>query len=205
MAGDARPRPHHQDRKPCRGRIVRDGPGDRSGVTPVTSRREIDAELVDRASRGELTRGNTEKGTPERRAVNRVSYLNRKSSRPGLSAHEALGHNVGAARAKVASFYAADPARFVILEGVTGGEMRRAGLYMIEVRKLVEFKRRGGLEWNQAAAAFERRFSRWKPIRGRTLLSNPEAAVALAEELRAADTAVVFDSGRSRPGRRRRT
>jgi hypothetical protein len=171
----------------------------------MVSRRDIDEELLNRARRDELKRANTEKGTPERQAVNRVGYLRRRSSRPGLSAREALGHDVAASRPKLASFYASDPVQFVKFEGVTGGEMYRAGVYMSEVRKLTEFKGRGGIEWNQAAAAFERRFSRWKPIRGRTLLSEPEAVVALAEDLRATDTEVVFDSGRSRPGRRRRT
>jgi hypothetical protein len=171
----------------------------------MAPRRELDPNLLARAQRGELTRSNTRKGTPQRRAVNRAFYLKRRASRPNLPAREALGHEVEQTRPKIASFYAADPVQLVSFEHVTGGEMRRAGLYMTEVRKLAEFKRRGGLEWNQAAVAFERRFSRWKPIRARVLLSDPQAVVALAEELRAADTEIVFDSGRSRPGRRRRT
>jgi hypothetical protein len=172
-------------------------------MTPA--RREIDPDLLAQAQRGELSRTNTRQGTAQRRAVDRVSYLKRRASRPDLPAREALGHEVDLARPKVASFYAADPIQLITLEGVTGAEMRRAGLYMVAARQLLESHGRSGREWEQAAKAFEQRFSRWKPIAGRTLLTDPRAVVALAEELRAADTEVVFDSGRSRPGRRRRT
>lgn len=172
-------------------------------MTPT--RREVDSVLVDRARRGELTRANTEKGTPERRAVDRASYLKRRSSRPGLSAREALGHEVGATRPKVASFYAANPAQMMTVEGVSGNDMRRAGYYMLAVGQLVNAKQRGGADWAESAAAFRARFSPWRPIAGRSLLTDPLAVVALAEQERAADTEVVFDSGRSRPGRRRRT
>jgi hypothetical protein len=172
-------------------------------MTPT--RREIDPDLLAQAERGELTRSNTRKGTSQRRAVDRISYLKRRGSRPELPAREALGHEVDLARPKVASFYAADPIQLVTLEGVTGAEMRRAGLYMVAVRQLLESSDRGGREWEQAAKAFKQRFSRWKQIAGRTLLTDPRAVVVLGEELRAADTEVVFDSGRSRPGRRRRT
>jgi hypothetical protein len=53
-----------------------------------------DARLLARARSGSLTRSNTTKGTPERRAVDRVTYLRRRDARPGVSAREALGGRV---------------------------------------------------------------------------------------------------------------
>jgi hypothetical protein len=47
--------------------------------------------LLARAEAGTLTRSNTLKGTPERRAVDRVTYLRRKAARPNVSAREAAG------------------------------------------------------------------------------------------------------------------
>lgn len=47
--------------------------------------------LLARAEAGELTRTNTTKGTPQRKAVDRVTYLRRKAARPDVSAREALG------------------------------------------------------------------------------------------------------------------
>jgi hypothetical protein len=47
--------------------------------------------LLARAEAGELTRSNTRKGTPQRQAVDRVTYLRRKQARPDVSAREALG------------------------------------------------------------------------------------------------------------------
>ena len=47
--------------------------------------------LLARAKAGELTRSNTQKGTPERQAVDRVTYLKRKAARPNVSAREAAG------------------------------------------------------------------------------------------------------------------
>ena len=170
----------------------------------MTPRRPIAPDLHDRARRGELTEANTLRKTPERRAVNHVKYERRLSAHPNLSAREASGHTVAGSRPKVASFYT-DPPGFVTLEGVTGSEMRRAGIYMASVRDLVENSRRGGPEWQAVATAFERRFRRWAPIAGYKLLADADAVVAVAEQERAADTEVTFDSGRSRPGRRRRT
>jgi hypothetical protein len=115
-----------------------------------------------------------------------------------------LGHRVAGTRPRIASFYADNPPRFVIVEGVSLREIQRAGRYMGSVGALVDAHRRGGSDWAQVARAFERRFRRWAPIAGLNLLANAEAVVALAEAQRAAEQEIVFDSGRSRPGRRRR-
>lgn len=53
-----------------------------------------DERLLARARSGTLTRSNTAKGTPERRAVDRVTYLKRRDAAPGVSAREALGGRV---------------------------------------------------------------------------------------------------------------
>lgn len=50
-----------------------------------------DPALLARARSGQLTRSNTRPGTPERRAVDRVTYLRRREARPELTARQALG------------------------------------------------------------------------------------------------------------------
>ena len=48
-------------------------------------------QLLARAEAGELTRSNTKPGTPQRKAVDRITYLRRKAARPDVSAREAAG------------------------------------------------------------------------------------------------------------------
>jgi hypothetical protein len=163
-----------------------------------------DSPLVQAAWSGTLTKDNTKRGTRGRQAVDRVTFLKRKAAHPDLSTREALGHRVAGSRPRVASFYADNPPRFVIVEGISMRDIQRAGRYMGSVGALVDAHRRGGSEWSQVASAFERRFRRWAPIAGLNLLANPDAVVVLAERQRAEEQEIIFDSGRSRPGRRRR-
>jgi hypothetical protein len=115
-----------------------------------------------------------------------------------------LGHRVAGTRPRIASFYADNPPRFVIVEdGISVRDVQRAGRYMSATGVLVDAHRRGGEDWAQASRAFERRVRRFSPIGGLTLLADPDAVVALAERQRAEEQEIVFDSGRSRPGRRR--
>ena len=154
------------------------------------------------AEAGMLTRNNTKPGTRGRQAVDSVIYLRRKAARPNLPAREALGHPVAGTRSRVATFFADAPPRMVTVEGLSAGDMSRAGRYMAATQALVAARRTA--DWAQVSRAFEARFRRWKPIAGLTLLADPNAVVALAERERVAEREVIFDSGRSRPGRRRR-
>jgi hypothetical protein len=103
-----------------------------------------------------------------------------------------------------AAIYAADPARYIELEGVSRRDLRRAGIYMQATRQLrADLRARPG-EATAIKRAFHRRFRYWRRIAGYRVLSDADAVLALQDGLRAADVEVVFDSGRSRPGRRRR-
>jgi hypothetical protein len=163
-----------------------------------------DSPLVQAARAGLLTTSNTNRGTRGRQAVDRVTSLRREAARPDLSAREALGHQVAGTRPRVASFYAANPPRFVVVEGVSLRDIQRAGRYMGSVGALLDAHGRGASDWAEMARAFEARFRRWAPIADLYLLADAHAVVALAEAQRAAEREVIFDSGRFRPGRRRR-
>lgn len=56
----------------------------------MPARGTYDPRLLERARSGSLTRSNTTPGTPERRAVDRVTYLRRREARPELTARQAL-------------------------------------------------------------------------------------------------------------------
>jgi|GEM_PF-4767564 hypothetical protein len=161
----------------------------------MPARRDVDPRLLEAARRGTLTR-NSAQGAEERAAVYRVAAERRLAKHPELSARQALGHEAPGDVPPTISFYAAEPARLVTVEGASRRDARRAGVYMRASRDLVD----GRIE----PKAFERRFRRWKPIAGRQPLADPHAVVALVEHLRAGEEEILFDSGRSRPGRRRR-
>ncbi|MDA8360364.1 MAG: hypothetical protein M0Z95_29620, partial [Actinomycetota bacterium] len=128
-----------------------------------------------------------------------------------LSAREALGHYGPLERPRVATFFAATPegARLVTVEGVSAADQRRAGRYMRAAQGLARGTYRtpaGELLVGAAAERdFQRRFSRWQPIAGMAIVSDPATVTALVVENREAGAEVHYDSGRSRPGRRRRT
>jgi hypothetical protein len=178
----------------------------RSADRPAVPRGHPPQRLLDAAEVGLVTRRNTKPATVGRQAADRATFLRRKAARPGLSAREALGHRVAGTRPRIASFYAANPPRFVVVEGpLSVRDVQRAGQYMGSVGALLDAHRRGGSEWSQVSRAFERRFRRYAPIAGLALLADADAVIALAEVQRAGEQEVIFDSGRSRPGRRRRT
>jgi len=156
----------------------------------MPARRNHDPDLLDRARRGELTRGTTRPGTPERQAVDRITYLRRRESRPDLTARQALGHPSSKDKAPKISLMVDDPPRFVILEGLNRADLRRAGRYDHYVQQLDTGRITG--------ASFQRRIRTWRPIAGYRFLADPDAVLAILENLRATDHEVfVYESGRA--------
>ena len=176
----------------------------------MPTHRPVDAGLLARARRGELTR-TTARSAEERRAVYRSQYVSRRAAAPDVSAREALGHYGPLERPRVATFFARTPegARLVTVGGVSAADQRRAGRYMRACQGLARGSYRTPtgevLTGHAADRHFARRFSRWKPIAGMKVVSDPATVKALIVVGRETGTEVVFDSGRSRPGRRRRT
>lgn len=160
--------------------------------------------LYDAADTGLLTNSNTKKGTRGRQAVDAVTYRRRRAAEPTLSAREALGQRVAGTRTRIATFYTAGPPRTITVEGISLSDVRRAGDYLHSVRTLIAQLRRHPSDAQRIKRAWERRVARRAPIAGYPLLATADAAIALAEENRAAGEEPSFDSGRSRPGRRRR-
>lgn len=138
------------------------------------------AELLRAARSRKLTNATTEPGSLGRQAVreaNRAVYARRTAGRPeGVTAREAAGH-VRPGTTRSMSGMVADPPRFAVFENVSGGEARRLGRYDGLVGQLSE----GALD----PGAFERRVSRWAPVQGERLLSDPAAVLALLDQLRA--------------------
>ena len=112
-----------------------------------------------------------------------------------LSAEE-RGHAGPPERLRAATFFAADPPRLVRVQGLSRTDMARAGRYMELVGLLVRGRPSDG--------DFARKVGRWRPLAGFTLLADPAAVRALAEEVRASDEEIIFDSGRAGRVRRRR-
>ncbi len=185
----------------------------RAASRPAIPRRPPAAgsRLADAASAGLITRSNTEKNTRGRQAADAEYRRQQAEKYPELPARERLGHRVAGSRERTASFYTSTGGpRFIRVEGadVSLREVRRAAEYLGAVGALMHgrYHTPGGIHLTGAAADrhFERRFSRWQPIAGFEVVSDPEAIRALAEQQRVTDEDIVFDSGRSRPGRRRR-
>ena len=162
--------------------------------------------LVDAADLGLLTRHNTMPGTAGRRAVDRATYLRRRSAEPTLPPREAAGHRVAGSRPRVATFYTSEPARRITLEGegVALRDVQRAGAYLHSVRTLIAELRRHPEQAQRIKRGWEWKVRRRAPIAGYPLLATATAAIALADQDRESGEDPVFDSGRSRPGRRRR-
>ena len=162
--------------------------------------------LLDAAEIGLLTRGNTEPSTAGRRAVDRVTYVRRREAEPTLSPREAAGHRVAGSRPRVVTFYTTEPARRVTIEGetLTRRDVQRAGSYLHSVRTLIAELRRDPQQAERTKRRWESRVRRRAPIAGYPLLATATAAIALADQDRQSGEDPVFDSGRSRPGRRRR-
>ncbi len=164
------------------------------------------------ADAGLLTRSNTAAGTAGRRAVDRATYLRRRAAEPELSAREAAGHRVAGSRTRAATFFTSEPEpRRVIVSdsSVTLRDVHRAARYMGELGALIgDLRRADGNPREQARlkGAWEARMRRRAPIAGYPVLADADAALLLAEQLRGDEEhALIFDSGRSGPGRRRRS
>lgn len=162
--------------------------------------------LLDAADVGLLTRGNTVPGTAGRRAVDRVTYLRRRAAEPTLSPREAAGHRVAGSRPRLVTFYTTDPPRRITIEGegVTQRDVRRAGAHLHSVRTLIAELRRHPEQAERIKRRWKSRVRRRAPIAGYALLATADAVIALADQDRQSGEDPVFDSGRSRPGRRRR-
>lgn len=162
--------------------------------------------LYDAAETGLLTRSNTAPGTRGRQAVDAALYRSRRTREPTLPAREAAGHEVPGSREKTVTFYTDDPPRRITLggEGITQRDVRRGGAYLYSVRELIAELRRFPGAADRLKGEWERRWRVRAPIAGYPLLATADAAVALADQDRQTGEEPVFDSGRSRPGRRRR-
>ena len=145
----------------------------------MTTLRKYEPELLERARRGDLTRGNTSPGTLERQAVTRVEYLRRRELHPSETARHATGHYGPGRETTRMSVFIGGPPRFVIIEGLNRRDRSRAGRYGDLVHKL----QRGDITEEE----FRRRVRRWRPIAGESFLSDAEAVLAILDELRATD------------------
>ena len=151
---------------------------------------DADPDLFARAQRRELTRSNTSPGTPERQAVDRVTYLRRRDRKIGPTAREALGHQKPGRRPPQISFFAEGPPRRIVIEGLTRRDVRRAARYDAFVSNLANGR--------ISAVDFRRKIRAWRPIAGFRFLAEPDAVLALIDELRAADIELFYyEPGRS--------
>lgn len=147
--------------------------------------------LIDAARRGILTSGNTKKGTRGRQAVDRITRLKREAQHPELTARQALGHRSPSDTPSQISLMVDDPPRFIVVEGLTYRDLKRAGRYDSLVGKLQEHR--------ITPTEFRRRIRSWRPIAGFRFLSDPDAVLAVLDERRASDQEVfVYSSGRAR-------
>jgi len=162
-----------------------------------------DSQLARAARAGLLTEGNTEPGTRGRQAVRRAEYQSGQANRrAGVSARAQAGHHPRAGTAPLYGETSTGSARLQI-EGLTAGEVRRAGKYMHATRQLIDDLAARPEDADSIKRAFARRFARWRPIGGYDVVSEPAAVIALAERGRAEEAEPIFDSGRL-PGRTRR-
>jgi hypothetical protein len=119
-------------------------------------------------------------------------YQRRQAKRrPGESAREAAGHERAEVRSeRTVSLFTDNPPRYVEIAGLSRRDVSRAARYDALVSNL----KQGHI----SGRAFERRVSGWRPIAGERFLANPEAALRIAEERRAADEPTfVYQSGRA--------
>jgi len=177
-----------------------------TGVT-MAAPHEHDPALLARARKGEITRANTEPGSPERSVVDRITYERRRAHHPELTVRQALGHERAGDVLPTVTFFTQLGAGPTLLVDVTVSrrDARRVGRYLSLVGLLTE----GRL----APAAFERRVRSWRPVtildppglRGHVrFLADPEAVLALAEVERGEERESWIDSGRRRPSARSR-
>lgn len=153
-------------------------------------KQKTDPELLASARRGDLTRANTQKGTPERRAVDRHQYLRRRAAHPDLSARQALGHPKPGDKRPTISLMVEDPPRFVVIETDNRRDLKRAARY----DNLVSLLANGRV----SPVAFRKRIGSWRPIAHMRFLSDPDAVLVIIEARRAGELDLfVYSSGRA--------
>jgi hypothetical protein len=173
----------------------------------MPSPRNLPPALLARARKGEITRANTVPGSPERSAVDRITYERRRAHRPELTARQSLGHEAAGDVLPAVTFFAQLGAGPTLLEDVTVSrrDARRVGRYLSLVGLLTE----GRL----SPDAFERRVRGWRPVtvldpeglRGRVrFLGDAAAVLDLRERERGEAREAWIDSGRRPPSSRSR-
>ncbi|MGH9291598.1 MAG: hypothetical protein ACRD0B_00425 [Acidimicrobiales bacterium] len=166
--------------------------------------RSYDPELLRRARAGLLTRSRAQTAE-ELSVVRHVQYEERLHRYVGGTARERAGHLV-LVEPRIASFFTREGGpHLVVVPGVSANDLRRAGAYMAAVGKLLaDLKAAAPGDEARIKQTFERRFRRWRPIAGLHVLAAADAVAAVAVEVQVGGPEIVFDSGRTRSGRRRR-
>lgn len=142
----------------------------------MPAHKPLSQDLLAAARRGDLKRSNTAPGTPERRAVDRITYIRRIEKHPGGTAREALGHHkFGKTGGRISSLLDGAP-EYVVLENATRSELRRAGRYERLVRELLDAR--------ITKKEFIRKIKSWKPIRGRRFLADPKEIYRILDKRR---------------------
>lgn len=172
------------------------------------------AEQVRAVREGLLPRSFAERypGTEGARAVRRVQYLERRAEHPDLTAREAVGHyRYEPGSVRVAMFFAVAEGGVELLrvDNISAADERRAGIYMLAVRGLVNgsYRTHSGaiLRGEAAKRHFRARFRAWRPIAGRRVAFDPDAVLAAADAAAAAGIVIAFVSPKKRRSRRGRS
>jgi hypothetical protein len=164
----------------------------RAASRPAVPGRQPPSKLVAAVAVGDITRANTKPGTVGRRAVYQAEAARRIAGRrPGESVSEALGHEKEEVRSgRAVSAYLADRPGLTLIESPTKGEASRLARYSNLVGQLASGKIK--------PEAFHRRVSRWQPVQGQALESDPARVFSTLEALQAADQVTfVYASGRA--------
>jgi hypothetical protein len=152
--------------------------------------------IVAEAARLFLETGRTppkgDKGSFERQVYDRYNFVKRSRTRSeGETVRARLGHAPKGFVGRTASVFLEGPPRFVVLENLSRGDLRRAARYDALVSNLVQ----GDI----IPAAFRRRVKSWSPIAGERFLSDPEAVLALVAARHAdGEELFVCSSGRAK-------
>jgi hypothetical protein len=160
--------------------------------------------LVAAAHAGLLTTGNTKKGSAGRKAVDAVEYQRRLRRHRDEPPRRALGHRAPEDQTAVWSvIYVDGPHRVLYDAEIARRDVRRVAKHLGFIGALAAAQ---GPERARATARRIRAVRSWRPlvvlgppeIAGEVrFLSDPEAALALAEGLRAEEAEVIVSYGRS--------
>jgi len=165
----------------------------RAGERAAGPRNSVpDAQLVGAFEAGQYRRSDFGPGTAGRKAADAVLYRRTQARRQiWQSAREAARHERSEVRTeRTISLLVGDPPRYVEMAGLSRRDVSRAARYDALVSNLAQGR--------ISPAEFKRRVSAWRPIAGHTFVSNPQAALAIAEERRAAGNDLfIYRSGRA--------